>query len=102
MDGVSFDEIDGNRGKTRLSEIEVYYGLAQATLLTKHLSRKQLLDLTSQEQMRLIALSDTVASTNFDLERGDRNEISMKYSKEDQNTGKFETSLRQNRPEGQN
>ena len=46
------------------------------------MSRKQLPDLTSQEQMHLIALSDTVASTNLDLERGDSRNT-MKYSKED-------------------
>lgn len=70
-----------------LSRSAVFYGLAQATLLSEHLSRKHLPGLSSQEQMYLLALSDTVASSkDFDLE-GVEMSNSRKYrTKETGNT----------------
>lgn len=62
----------------------VYYGLAQAHLLTANLSRKQLPGLTSQEQMYLLTLSDTIASTKFELERTvDDTDVRPKFSQQE-------------------
>ena len=44
------------------------YGTKEAQVLTENLSRKEMPGLTSQEQMYLLALSDTVASTTYDIE----------------------------------
>lgn len=69
-------ESDGNND---LSNSAVFYGLAQSTLLSEHLSRKHLPGLSSQDQMYLLALSDTVASSkDFDLEGIDTN-VARKY-----------------------
>ena len=46
----------------------VHFGLAQAGLLSEHLSRKQLPGLTRIEQLELQALADTLATTKNDLE----------------------------------
>lgn len=47
----------------------VFYDLNQANLLTEHLSKKHLPGLSSQEQMYLLALSDTIAtSKDVDIE----------------------------------
>ena len=78
MDGTGDDYIFQSKG-SGMAQSAVYYGLAQAHLLTEHLSRKQLPGLTSQEQMYLLALSDTVASTNFEFE-GDSVKHSAKHN----------------------
>ena len=46
----------------------VHFGLAQAGLLSEHLSKKQLPGLTRIEQLELQALADTLATTKNDLE----------------------------------
>ncbi|XP_048584043.1 dmX-like protein 2 isoform X2 [Nematostella vectensis] len=46
----------------------VYFGLAQARQLSYQLTRKQLPGLTSIEQLELLALADTFATTKLDLE----------------------------------
>lgn len=46
----------------------VHFGLAQAGLLSEHLSKKQLPGLTRIEQLELQALADTLATTKTDLE----------------------------------
>lgn len=46
----------------------VHFGLAQAGLLSEHLSKKQLPCLTRIEQLELQALADTLATTKNDLE----------------------------------
>ena len=48
----------------------MHFGLSQASQLSEHLAKKQLPGITSQEQMYLLSLSDTVASTDYDLEGG--------------------------------
>ena len=51
------------------NESAVFYSLNQANLLTEHLSKKSLPGLSSQEQMSLLALSDTIASSkDVDIE----------------------------------
>ena len=63
---ASFDQNE-TKG-TGMSNSAVYFGYAQSRLLAQHLSRKLLPGLTSKDQMYLVALSDTVASTKLDLE----------------------------------
>ncbi|KAK3717892.1 hypothetical protein QZH41_014895, partial [Actinostola sp. cb2023] len=53
----------------RTFEGPVYFGLAQARLLSYQLTRKQIPGLTSIEQLELLALADTFASTKLDLEK---------------------------------
>ena len=53
---------------SKRSDSSVSYGTKEAQVLTENLSRKQMPGLTSQEQMYLLALSDTVASTTYDIE----------------------------------
>ena len=45
-----------------------YFGLSEARLLAHHLAKKQLPGLTSIEQLELLALADTFATTKVDLE----------------------------------
>jgi len=60
----------------------VFYGLNQAHLLTEHLSKKHLPGLSSQEQMYLLALSDTIAtSRDVDIEGIESND-NRKYRTE--------------------
>ena len=56
----------GHSSRTAMSP--VHFGLAQAGLLSEHLSRKQLPGLTRIEQLELQALADTLATTKNDLE----------------------------------
>ena len=56
----------GHSSRTPMSP--VHFGLAQAGLLSEHLSRKQLPGLTRIEQLELQALADTLATTKNDLE----------------------------------
>ena len=53
---------------SKRSSSSVSYGTKEAQVLTENLSRKEMPGLTSQEQMYLLALSDTVASTTYDIE----------------------------------
>ena len=69
------------------TESAVFYSLNQANLLTEKLSKKHLPGLSSQEQMYLLALSDTIASSkDVDIEgiesedRKYRTEVTSKYT----------------------
>lgn len=57
-----------------------YFGLGHARLLTTHLTHTQLPGLTSLDQMYLLALADTVASTKTDF--ADRFEAESKTGKD--------------------
>ncbi len=78
---------------TGMSKSAVYYGLAQAKLLAQVLTRRQLPGLSSMDQLYLLALSDTVASTNMDLEGDDVQERGLSFAKKETNTGEFENLL---------
>lgn len=54
--------------RSRIAMSPVHFGLAQAKLLSEHLSKKQLPGLTRIEQLELQALADTLATTKNDLE----------------------------------
>ena len=71
----------------------VHFGLAQAGLLSEHLSKKQLPGLTRIEQLELQALADTLATTKNDLEES-TSEIDrgMKFAKKC-DLGKSEESI---------
>ena len=72
---------------TGMSKSAVYFGLAQAQLLAQVLTRKQLPGLNSTDQLYLLALADTVASTNMDLESGDAQERGLTYARRETHTG---------------
>eukprot|EP00794_Sanderia_malayensis_P010274 gene10274-11329_t len=71
---------------TGMSKSAVYYGLAQAKLLAQVLTRRQLPGLSSMDQLYLLALSDTVASTNMDLESDDAQERGLRFAKRETRT----------------
>ncbi|XP_057307228.1 dmX-like protein 1 [Hydractinia symbiolongicarpus] len=86
--GIKYSELSqenaANDKATGMANSAVYYGLAQAHLLTANLSRKELPGLTSQEQMYLLTLSDTIASTKFELERTvDDTDVRPKFSQQE-------------------
>ena len=55
-------------GPSSVVDRPVYFGLSEARLLAHHLAKKQLPGLTSIEQLELLALADTFATTKVDLE----------------------------------
>ena len=78
--------------KTGMSKSAVYYGLAQAKLLAQVLTRRQLPGLNSIDQLYLLALSDTVASTNLDLESDDVQERGLSFARKETHTGMVKKS----------
>ena len=80
------DSIDRSMG-TGMSKSAVYFGLAQAQLLAKVLTKRQLPGLNSINQLYLLAIADTVASTNMDLESGDLQERGLNFAKKETHTG---------------
>ena len=80
------DSVDRSIG-TGMSKSAVYFGLAQAQLLAKVLTKRQLPGLNSINQLYLLAIADTVASTNMDLESGDLQERGLNFARRETNTG---------------
>ena len=84
---VTADSADRFKG-TGMSKSAVYFGLAQAQLLAKVLTKRQLPGLNSINQLYLLAIADTVASTNMDLESGDLQERGLNFARKETRTGK--------------
>ena len=85
---VHTESIDKTKG-TGMSKSAVYFGLAQAQLLAKVLTKRQLPGLNSINQLYLLAIADTVATTNLDLESGDLQERGINYARRETHTGKI-------------
>ena len=81
------DSAIGRSKGTGMSKSAVYFGLAQAQLLAKVLTKRQLPGLNSINQLYLLAIADTVASTNMDLESGDSQERGLNFARRETNTG---------------
>lgn len=73
---------------TGKSKSAVYFGLAQAQLLARILTKRQLPGLNSINQLYLLAIADTVATTNLDLESGDLQERGLNFARRETQTGK--------------
>lgn len=80
------DSIDRAKG-TGMSKSAVYFGLAQAQLLARILTKRQLPGLNSIHQLYLLAIADTVATTNMDLESGDLQERGLNFARRETRTG---------------
>ncbi|EDO42278.1 predicted protein, partial [Nematostella vectensis] len=74
-----------------VSDNHVYFGLAHARQLSYQLTRKQLPGLTSIEQLELLALADTFATTKLDLEESpDAIERGLSFAKREDVLGLLE------------
>ena len=82
------DSAIGRSKGTGMSKSPVYFGLAQAQLLAKVLTKRQLPGLNSINQLYLLAIADTVASTNMDLESGDSQERGLNFARRETSTGR--------------
>lgn len=72
---------DDDEDKLDSPKCSSHYGVSQAKQLNEYLEKSQLPGITSQEQMYLLLLSETVASTDYDVEVG----VSAKNQKTNDN-----------------